>query len=122
MFKSVEQVRPLPRPRLVQAKDFSDYRAARRVPEARGSRGRWCSNLCSERVGKWQIGTRQDRIAIGRFLAGNRKIRRDSRERDQTLVGLANRLTRLSGSLRFDASSWSVGSIWGKSGPPSPSH
>src|SRR5688572_28418834 len=29
-----------------------------------------------------------------------------------------NRLTRLSGSLRFDASSWSVGSIWGKSGPP----
>jgi hypothetical protein len=34
---------------------------------------------------------------------------------------LANRLTRLSGSLRFDASSWSVGSIWGKSGPPSPS-
>jgi len=30
----------------------------------------------------------------------------------------ANRLTRLSGSLRFGASSWSVGSIWGKSGPP----
>jgi hypothetical protein len=31
---------------------------------------------------------------------------------------LANRLTRPSGSLRFGASSWSVGSIWGKSGPP----
>ena len=30
---------------------------------------------------------------------------------------LADRLTRLSGSLRFGASSWSVGSIWGKSGP-----
>ena len=29
-----------------------------------------------------------------------------------------NRLTRLSGSLRFGVSNWSVGSIWGKSGPP----
>ena len=27
---------------------------------------------------------------------------------------------RLSGSARFAASSWSVGSIWDKSGPPSP--
>ena len=32
---------------------------------------------------------------------------------------LANRLTPPSGILRFGASSWSVGSIWDKSGPPS---
>ena len=31
---------------------------------------------------------------------------------------LPNRPTRLSASLRFGASSWSVGSIWDKSGPP----
>jgi hypothetical protein len=43
-----------------------------------------------------------------------RKIE-DVREAD---FRLANRLTRPSGSLRFGASSWSVGSIWGKSGPP----
>ena len=30
-----------------------------------------CSKLCSDRVGKRQIGTGQDRIAIGRFSAGN---------------------------------------------------
>src|SRR6266536_1280278 len=41
----------------------------------------------------------------------------DVREAD---VRLANRLTRLSGSRRFGASSWSVGSIWDKSGPPQP--
>ena len=35
---------------------------------------------------------------------------------------LASRLTRLSGSLRFGASSWSVGSIWDKSGPPTFAH
>jgi hypothetical protein len=29
-----------------------------------------CSTLCSDRVGKRQIGTRQDRTAIGRFSAG----------------------------------------------------
>src|SRR3989442_609781 len=43
-----------------------------------------------------------------------RKIE-DVREAD---FRLANRLTRPSGSLRFVGSSWSVGSIWGKSGPP----
>jgi hypothetical protein len=43
----------------------------------------------------------------------------DGREADRRL---ANRLTRRSGSLRFGASSWSVGSIWGKSGPPSFAH
>ena len=41
----------------------------------------------------------------------------DGREADP----FSKPLTRLSGSLRFGASSWSVGSIWGKSGPPSPS-
>ena len=35
---------------------------------------------------------------------------------------LASLFTRLSGSLRFGASSWSVGSIWDKSGPPSFAH
>ena len=35
-------------------------------------------------------------------------------------ISLANRLTRLSGRRRSRTSSWSVGSIWGKSGPPSP--
>ena len=37
-------------------------------------------------------------------------------------IRLANRLTRPSGSLRVGASSWSVGSIWDKSGPPSFAH
>ena len=36
-----------------------------------------CSKLCSSRVGKRQIGTGQDRIAIRSFSAGNRKIWRD---------------------------------------------
>jgi hypothetical protein len=34
----------------------------------------------------------------------------------------ASLFTRLAGSLRFGASSWSVGSIWDKSGPPSFAH
>jgi hypothetical protein len=50
-----------------------------------------CSKLCSGRVGKPPIGTRQDGIAIGRFVAGNHEIRRDSRDADRTLLGLANR-------------------------------
>jgi hypothetical protein len=50
-----------------------------------------CSKLCSNRVGKPQIGTAQDRIAIRRFSAGIRKIWRDSREDDPALIGLANR-------------------------------
>lgn len=41
---------------------------------------------------------------------------------DEVAILLANRLARLSGSLRFGASSWSVGSIWGKSGPPTSAH
>jgi hypothetical protein len=44
---------------------------------------RRCSKLCSEPVGKRQIGTRRDRIAIRRFSAGNRKIGPDSREGDR---------------------------------------
>ena len=44
----------------------------------RDSRQQRCSKLCSDRVGKRRIGRRQDRIAIGRFSAGNREIRRDS--------------------------------------------
>jgi hypothetical protein len=52
---------------------------------------RRCSKLCSEPVGKRQIVTRRDRIAIRRFSAGNRKIGPDSREGDRALVGLANR-------------------------------
>ena len=43
----------------------------------------------------------------------------DVREAD---FRLANCPTRRSGSQRFDASSWSVGSIWDKSGPPSFAH
>ena len=35
---------------------------------------------------------------------------------------IANHPTLLSGSLRFDVSSWSVGSIWDKSGPPTFAH
>ena len=42
----------------------------------------------------------------------------DGRDADRRL---ANRFTRLSGSLRFGGSSSSVGSIWDKSGPPSTS-
>ena len=58
-----------------------DYRA-RCVPESsRSSACRWCSKLCSERVNTRQIGIGRDRIAIGRFLSGNRKIGRDSRNR-----------------------------------------
>jgi hypothetical protein len=37
---------------------------------------------------------------------------------DRKRIPLADRLTRLSGSGRFGASSSSMGSIWGKSGPP----
>jgi hypothetical protein len=74
--------------------------AARRVPgSSRSSYCRWCSKLCSERVDKRQIGTGCDRIAIGRFSAGNRKIGRDSRESDWVLVGLANRRLRPLGHL-----------------------
>ena len=72
-----------------------------RVPSARyetppacpalGSMICWCSKLCSDRVDKRQIGTGRDRIASWRFSAGNRKIRRDSREGDGALIGLANR-------------------------------
>jgi hypothetical protein len=61
-----------------------------------------CSKLCSDRVGKPQIGTRQDRVVIGRFSAGNRKIRRDSREADRALVGLANRRLQPLGHLTAD--------------------
>jgi hypothetical protein len=68
---------------------------ARRGPgSSRSSPCGWCSKLCSERVGKRQIGTRQDKIAIGRFSAGNRESRRNSREADRALVGLANRRFR----------------------------
>jgi hypothetical protein len=55
------------------------------------ARSALCSKLCSSRVGKRGIGTGRDRIAIGRFSARNRKIRRDSRGADRALVGLANR-------------------------------
>ena len=37
-----------------------------------------CSKLCSYRDGKREIGIGQDRIAIGRFSAGNSEIRRDT--------------------------------------------
>ena len=79
-------------PRVVQLCNFRDYRAVRCVAEnSRSSLCRRCSKLCSDRVGKRQIGTRQDRISIRRFLAGNRESRRDSRQSDPALVGLANR-------------------------------
>jgi hypothetical protein len=53
----------------------SRYSAARRVPgRSRRVPFAWCSKLCSDRVGKRQIGTRRDGIAIGRFVAENRKI------------------------------------------------
>ncbi len=68
-------------------------------PEARLSPCRWCSKLCSDRVGKGWIGTGRDRIAIGRFLAGNCKTGRNSREDDPALVGLANRRLRPLGHL-----------------------
>ena len=74
-----------------------------------------CSKLCSDRVGKQRSGTRQNRIGIRRLSAGNSAFRRDPKTAVRALVGLANRLTRLSGSLRFGASSWSgfhLGTIW----------
>src|SRR5215217_358259 len=80
-----------------------DYRA-RCVPESsRSSACRWCSKLCSERVNTRQIGIGRDRIAIGRFLSGNRNIGRDSRERDRTLIGLANRRLQPLGHLTANA-------------------
>jgi hypothetical protein len=82
-------------PGTVQARYFSVYRAARRVRESSWpSPFRWCSELCSDRVGKAQIGTRKDGITLGRFSAGNCKNRCDSRRADQALVGLANRRFR----------------------------
>ena len=66
-----------------------------------------CSKLCSRRVGKRQIGTGQDRIAIRRISAGNREIWRDSRGVDGTLVGLANRRLRPLGHLTIDGSAGS---------------
>jgi len=59
-----------------------------------------CAANCAAIVsGKRQIATRQDRIGIGRFSAGTRRIRRDSRGADRTLVGLANRRLRPLGHL-----------------------
>ena len=55
---------------------------------------RWCSKLCSDRVGKSPIATGQDRIATGSFSAENRRIGRVSRKSDRALVGLANRRLR----------------------------
>src|SRR6266850_4668059 len=49
---------------------------------------------------------------------GSTRTTEDVREVD---FRLADRSTRLSGSPRFGASSWSVGSIWDKSGPPTTS-
>jgi hypothetical protein len=66
----------------------------RGVRELVGQPFGWCSILCSARVGKRQISTGEDRIAIERFSAGNREIPRDSRDGDQTLLGLANRRFR----------------------------
>lgn len=42
-----------------------------------------------------------------------------SRELLESVAFQPNRPTRLSGNPRADASSWSMGSIWDKSGPPS---
>ena len=62
-----------------------------------------CSKLCSDRVGQRRIGTGRDKIAIGRFSAGNCKIRRDLRGPDRALVGLANRRLQPLGHLTADA-------------------
>jgi hypothetical protein len=50
----------------------------------------WCSKLCSDRVGKRQIGTRQDKIAIGGFWLETGRTWRESRDANRALVGLAN--------------------------------
>ena len=49
-----------------------------------------CSKLCSDRVGKPQIGTRWDRIGIWTFSGRNREFRCDSRKADRPQTGLAN--------------------------------
>jgi hypothetical protein len=50
----------------------------------------WCSKLCSDRVGNRQIGTRQDKIAIGGFWLETGRTWRESRDANRALVGLAN--------------------------------
>ena len=61
-----------------------------------------CSKLCSDRVGKRQIGTRQDRNAVAEFSAGNGEIGPNCGESDRTPIGLANRRLRPLGHLTAD--------------------
>ena len=64
--------------------------------------------------GEWPISER-------RAHGINRKVYQANRDFREADFRLADRVTRRLGSLRFGASSWSVGSIWDKSGPPSTS-
>jgi hypothetical protein len=59
-----------------------------------------------------------ERIEIEDVLE-NAEYTRENDDGPEVDFRLENGLTRPPGSLRFVASSWSVGSIWGKSGPPS---
>jgi hypothetical protein len=74
-FEDFEERRSLRFEAFLRIHAVSRYSAARRVPgRPRRVPFGWCSKLCSDRVGKRQIGTRRDGIAIGRFVAENRKI------------------------------------------------
>ena len=74
-----------------------------RAPDYRVPLLRVCSKLCSDRVSKGPVGTRQDRMGIGTFSARTSEFRRDSRRADRPQTGLANRRLQPLGHLTANA-------------------
>ena len=97
----------------VWAKSFSDYSAAHCASDCAAHRQ--VQQICAGTV--WPH-RRSGHARAEARLGGLWPEAANSARFARRWSFMANRLTRLSGSLRFGASSWSVGSIWGKSGPP----